>query len=150
MFKVSLKCRNLDKEALWVVRACEHLHCQRASAQLTQGQPCLPHPPPLTLNHHQPQPSWRFFLVSQQFKTNFFRPSSPFFNSTLLWWALFWQILLTFDTWTLSVGAPNALQWGATFGSTQWVANTIPDRDLLLSAICGWWHFKDWVKLWKT
>ena len=41
-------------------------------------------------------------------------------------------------------------QWGATFGSTKWVANTIPDRDLLLRAIRCWWHFKDWVKLWKT
>ena len=134
----------LSGESLWAPSLSEGKRPTDTRPALLTSSPSSPPQPPSTSTQ------LTFFVIGQQFKTKIFRTSSPFFNSTPLWWALFFGRFFSFSfVWYMDF-AFGSTQWGATFGSTKWVANTIPDRDLLLRAIRCWWHFKDWVDLWKT
>ena len=111
-------------ESLWAPSLSEGKRPTDTRPALLTSSPSSPPQPPSTSTQ------LRFFVIGQQFKTKIFRPSSPFFNSTPLWLALFGRFFSFSFVWYMDF-AFGSTQWGATFGSTRWVANTIPDRDLL-------------------
>ena len=137
---LSLRC---DGESPWAPSLSEGKRPTDTRPALLTSSPSSHPQPPSTSKQ------LRFFVIGQQFKTKIFWPSSPFFNSTPLWWALFWQILLIF--FRLIHGL---CLWEHPMGCNFWkhpMDCKYNSRSwFTLRAIRCWWHFKDGVRLWKT